>query len=483
MHKLSKQVRKIRNRTVLAALALILAVNLSDSTRVSDLDRVLTKGQLVMLTLPGATTYFEDGYGKNGFEYLLAKAFADHLEVDLVVRQKLTLPSLLLSIGGPQGDFAAANLVGTSERQKSFKFSVPYHQVVQQLIYKAGSRRPVNLQQLEGDLVIIGGSSHSEQLRQLRDSQPNLNWIEESDAEMGEMIRRVHSGEITYTVADSLAYVANRHIYPNARRAFDISTAQPLSWVFPAHSDGTLLTAANRFLQEYRASGELETLKQQLFSHTANFSAGGSQQLSKLVAERLPKFEPAFREVAEKYAIDWHLIAAIAYQESHWNPRAKSPTGVRGLMMLTLDTAREMKVTNRLDATQSLHGGVAYFLKLKRRLPQRITDPDRTMLALAAYNVGFGHLEDARILTQRHGKNPDSWADVREHLPLLSKKEHYSTLKHGYARGNEPVLYVDNIQYYKTYLQLHSLSQQDFLPEPEPQTEPQDWDLNALPSI
>lgn len=474
MHKLSKQVRKIRNRTVLAVLAFVLAFNLSDSTRDSDLDRVLNKGQLVMLTLPGATTYFEDGYGKNGFEYLLAKAFADHLGVDLIVRQKLTLPSLLLSIGSPQGDFAAANLVGTPERQKSFQFSVPYHQVVQQLIYKAGNRRPKNLQQLEGDLVVIGGSSHSEQLRTLRDSQPDLQWIEERDAEMGEMIRRVHSGEIAYTVADSLAYVANRHIYPNARKAFDISPAQQLSWAFPAHSDGTLLTAANRFLEEYKASGELESLKQQLFAHTDNFSAGGSQQLSKLVAERLPKFEPAFREVAEKHAIDWHLIAAIAYQESHWNPRAKSPTGVRGLMMLTLDTAREMRVTNRLDATQSLHGGVAYFLKLKRRLPQRITDPDRTLLALAAYNVGFGHLEDARVLTARNKKNPDLWRDVREHLPLLSKKQYYTTLKHGYARGHEPVIYVDNIQHYRSYLQLHSLAQQSPSEEPRQPELPED---------
>jgi membrane-bound lytic murein transglycosylase F len=152
-------------------------------------------------------------------------------------------------------------------------------------------------------------------------------------------------------------------------------------------------------------------------------------------------------------------------------------------MMLTLNTAREMQVTNRLDAAQSLQGGAAYFIKLKRRLPSRIMDPDRTLFALAAYNVGFGHLEDARILTQRSGKNPDSWADVREHLPLLSKKKYYSTLKHGYARGNEPVLYVDNIQYYKTYLQLHSLSQQDFMPQPAEQPELQDWEIKGLPSL
>ncbi len=137
-------------------------------------------------------------------------------------------------------------------------------------------------------------------------------------------------------------------------------------------------------------------------------------------------------------------------------------------MMLTMNTAREMNVENRLDAAQSLRGGAAYLLKLKERLPERIKDPDRTLFALAAYNVGFGHLEDARVLTARNGKNPDSWEDVRRHLPLLSKKKFYSTVKHGYARGGEPVLYVDNIQYYKTYLQLYSLARQT------PQSDSQD---------
>jgi membrane-bound lytic murein transglycosylase F len=144
-----------------------------------------------------------------------------------------------------------------------------------------------------------------------------------------------------------------------------------------------------------------------------------------------------------------------------------------------------MKVENRLDAAQSMKGGAAYLLKLKARLPKRILDPDRTLFALAAYNVGFGHLEDARVLTVRNGKNPDSWEDVRTHLPLLSKKEFYSTVKYGYARGGEPVLYVDNIQYYKTYLQLYSLSRQDPVLDSEYEVDaaaPVDWD-NALPSL
>ncbi|MDA9687475.1 transglycosylase SLT domain-containing protein, partial [bacterium] len=233
------------------------------------------------------------------------------------------------------------------------------------------------------------------------------------------------------------------------------------------HSDDSLLNAANAFIDSYISSGKLAYLEQQLFAYIENFSVGDSQRLGQLVARRLPKYEQMFRATAQRFDMDWALLAAVAYQESHWNPKARSPTGVRGLMMLTMDTAREMNVSNRLDAGQSLEGGAAYLVKLKARLPKRIAEPDRTLFSLAAYNVGFGHLEDARVLTSRSGKNPDLWVDVRAHLPLLSKKQFYSTVKYGYARGNEPVLYVDNIQYYRTYLQLHSLSQHNFEPPPD----------------
>jgi membrane-bound lytic murein transglycosylase F len=467
MRELSHSIRKTLHRLALIASLSAFVAYIFSSAHMSDLERVHARGQLVMLTIPGPTTYFEDGHGKNGFDYIIAKAFADSLNVDLVVKPQSTLRKLLLSVGGPQGDFAAANLVATEARTKSLQFSQPFFEVTQQLIYRRGSKRPKSLNELEGELLVITDSSHSEQLIKLKESVPGLNWSEQDDVEMSDLIRMVHEGEITYTAVDSLSYSVNRHIYPRARRAFDIAQPQSTAWAFAAHNDGTLLNAANAFLDNYIRSGKLASLKQQLFAQTENFSVGDSQRLGQLVARRLPNYEQMFRATAKKFDMDWALLAAVAYQESHWNPKAKSPTGVRGLMMLTLDTAKEMQVSNRLDAAQSLEGGAAYLVKLKSRLPQRITEPDRTLFSLAAYNVGFGHLEDARVLTARSGKNPDLWTDVREHLPLLSKKQFYSTVKYGYARGKEPVLYVDNIQYYRTYLQLYSLSEHDFEPPPE----------------
>ncbi|MCT2530447.1 membrane-bound lytic murein transglycosylase MltF [SAR92 clade bacterium H921] len=467
MDELPRTIKRLGNRLILIVIVSVFVAFISSSAHMSDLERVHARGQLVMLTIPGATTYFEDGHGKNGFDYLIAKAFADSLNVKLVVKPQSTLRRLLLSVGGPQGDFAAANIVATEARAKSLKFSQPFFEVTQQLIYRRGSKRPKSLDQLEGDLVVITGSSHSEQLKKLRASVPNLSWSERDDLEMSDLIRMVHAGEIPYTVVDSLAYLVNRHIYPRARKAFDIAQPQTTAWAFASHSDDSLLNAANAFIDSYISSGKLAYLEQQLFAYIENFSVGDSQRLGQLVARRLPKYEQMFRATAQRFDMDWALLAAVAYQESHWNPKARSPTGVRGLMMLTMDTAREMNVSNRLDAGQSLEGGAAYLVKLKARLPKRIAEPDRTLFSLAAYNVGFGHLEDARVLTSRSGKNPDLWVDVRAHLPLLSKKQFYSTVKHGYARGNEPVLYVDNIQYYRTYLQLHSLSQHNFEPPPD----------------
>ena len=159
-----------------------------------------------------------------------------------------------------------------------------------------------------------------------------------------------------------------------------------------------------------------------------------------------------FEEAARAHGFDWTTLAAMAYQESHWNARARSPTGVRGMMMLTLNTARELGIDSRLDAVQSIHGGAQYLAKLRRRLPSEIREPDRTWLALAAYNVGYGHLKDAMKLADEQGKRTDAWYEVKEMLPLLEQKVHYRRTRHGYARGKEPVTYVTRIRNYEDIL-------------------------------
>ena len=194
----------------------------------------------------------------------------------------------------------------------------------------------------------------------------------------------------------------------------------------------------------------------------------GSHTFNRNMRKTLPNYQALIQQVADEYQLDWHLLAAIAYQESHWNPLATSPTGVRGMMMLTLPTARELGVENRLDPLQSLRGGARYLKNIKRRLPQRIAEPDLTWFALAAYNIGMGHLEDARVITQRLGANPDVWVDVMAHLPYLQKSKYYKTVRHGFARGTEPVTYVQNIRHYYSILEWQDIAQNRPLPPIKP---------------
>lgn len=175
--------------------------------------------------------------------------------------------------------------------------------------------------------------------------------------------------------------------------------------------------------------------------------------LKRHVRTRLPLYRVHFQQAAEQYGLSWTLLAAQGYQESHWNRKARSPTGVRGLMMLTKTTAASLGVTNRLDPVQSIRGGAKYLAKLRGRLPKDIQRPNRTFIALAAYNVGMGHVKDARTLAVRQGKDPNRWPDLRTVLPLLTDKRYYKTLRYGYARGHETVHYVKRIRAYLSLLE------------------------------
>ncbi|NNG14389.1 MAG: membrane-bound lytic murein transglycosylase MltF, partial [Gammaproteobacteria bacterium] len=272
--------------------------------------------------------------------------------------------------------------------------------------------------------------------------------MENTELGSDELLNLVWEQVVDFSVADSNEVVLNQRFYPELSVAFDISEAQPLAWAFPKSDDDSLYKAASDFIHRMKKSGELDTLIERYYGHIEKFNYVGTRTYIKHVHKRLPEYQELFETAARQYEMDWRLLAAVGYQESHWNPGARSPTGVRGIMMLTLPTAEYLGVSDRIDPEQSISGGAQYLANLMKRIPQRIQDPDRTWLALAAYNVGLGHLEDARIITQIRGGNPDVWVDVKENLPLLSRSKWYSKTKHGYARGREPVHYVENIRSY-----------------------------------
>jgi membrane-bound lytic murein transglycosylase F len=208
----------------------------------------------------------------------------------------------------------------------------------------------------------------------------------------------------------------------------------------------------DRWFNRPETTALIEQLKQRYYGHLERFDFKDVVTYHRRLRERLPEYRRYFETAGRRYGVDWRLVAALAYQESQWDPAAESFTGVKGLMMLTRKTAADLGVMRRLDPAESISAGARYFTHLHKRLGVTVPEPDRTYMALAAYNVGWGHLKDARMLARRLGKNPNAWPAVRSMLPLLGKREFYKTLPHGFARGAEPVRFVDCIRLYHSIL-------------------------------
>lgn len=269
------------------------------------------------------------------------------------------------------------------------------------------------------------------------------------------------------TMIQSNEYEVQRSLYPRMKVALDLLPEQERDMVWylaPGADTERLQTYIDQFFSRLNEDGTLSRLREQYFGHTEGVSRMSSHTFNKNMKTTLPLYKNLIQQVAREYQMEWQFLAAIAYQESHWDPKATSPTGVRGLMMLTNRTAKEVGVSNRIDPQQSLRGGARYLKNIIRSLPKSIKEPDRTWLALAAYNIGIAHLEDARVLTERSGGNPNLWQDVMERLPLLQKSSHYRNTRYGYARGAQAAHYVQNVRYYQSILNWQDISDNKPLP-------------------
>ncbi len=423
---------------------------LTGSVRPDKLEQIRMHGEIVMVTRNSPTTYFEDRSGAAGYEYELAQAFADYLGVSLTVKVADNLNDIFSTLETGEAAFAAAGLTQTAERERRVRFSLPYMQVTEQVVYRRGGLKPEQLSDLaSGQLVVSSGSSHSEHLRQFQVAHPELTWSESSEFEVSDLLQMVASGNIDYTVIDSNEFQVLQAYFPTLAIAFDLSGSENIGWAFSHSRDDSLHQAANEFFAAQKDSALMAGLSERYYGHLDELDYVGARRFLRQTGKKLDTYKPHFQEAADKNGFDWRLLAAVGYQESHWNPTARSFTGVRGLMMLTRNTARELGIRNRLDAKQSIMGGAQYLSKLRERLAaENVQEPDRTWMALASYNVGYGHLRDARKITELSGGNPDLWMDVKESLPLLSQKRYYRYTRHGYARGQEPVDYVQNIRRY-----------------------------------
>lgn len=414
------------------------------------LERVRAQGELVVATRKAPAILYKGANGTEGFEHALTQRFAETLGVRVRYVFPETVEELLDAVTRGTVHLAAAGLVVTPAREHRVRFSVPYQYTTEQLIYRRGSMRPRSLDQVApGDLHVVADSSHEETLASLQAADyPMLDWTRHPHDTTRALLAAVDRGEIRLTMANSNATALHRRIFPHIASALELGDPRPIAWAFSPVGDDSLLRTANRFLTSLESNGELARLRARYFGHTERLNFVDVRDFWRQVRDRLPKLRPYFEEAATATGLDWRLLAAIGYQESHWREDAVSPTGVRGIMMLTQATARQMDVDDRNDPQQSILGGARYLRVVENKIPDRIDPVNRLWLTLAGYNVGFGHLEDARILTQRDGGDPDLWMDVKQRLPLLAKKKYYQTVRHGFARGGEPVNYVDNIRNY-----------------------------------
>jgi peptidoglycan lytic transglycosylase F len=416
------------------------------------LDRILEQGELKVLTQNSPTTYYYGADEVRGIEYELAQGFAERLGVILKIELADRVWELLPEVASGKAHIGAAGLSVTDLRRTVVAFGPPYQTVEPELVYRMGARRPRSISDLPGGaLEIEAGSGHASILTSARQLVPALEWTERSDLSAEGLVRRVAQGEIDYAVVDSNEFALLRQYYPEARAAFGLGAKTELAWALPKDAQ-SLREEVAAYFAEIEANGKLARILDRYYYASRDFDFVGSRTFVRQLYSRLPQYQTQFVAAGLETGIDWRVLAAIAYQESHWNPKAVSPTGVRGLMMLTEHTASIVNVSDRSDPGDSILGGARYLRRVLDKFPDRIPYEDRLWLAVAAYNIGFGHVEDARIITEMQGGNPDSWDDVSQRLPLLSDEAWFSRVRRGFAQGSVPVLYVDNVRRYYSLL-------------------------------
>lgn len=419
-------------------------------TKLSKLAQIKRDGVLHVLTRTAPSSYYRVANGHAGLEYDLVILFAKQLGVKVRFHTAKTFPELFNKTAQAEVDIAAAGLAITESREKRVRFSDSYHEIVEQVIYRSGTARPKTLLDLNnGILEVVKDSSHVDSLKALQKTVvPELTWLTNTKQDSNDLIALLDQGLIDYTITDSTQTLLNQRFYPKLQIAFDISAPRKIAWALPKSTDNSLYDAVNAFFKQIKQDKTLEQLLERYYGHVGSLDYVDKCKFYQHQQNRLPLYKPYFVSAAKQQGLDWRLLAAIGYQESHWENSAISPTGVKGLMMLTNDTALHLGIADRTDPGESIKGGALYFRQQLKKIPQRIPEPDRTWFALAAYNVGYAHLHDARILTRQQGRNPDKWLDVKETLPLLTEEQWFMQTKHGYARGDEPVMYVENVRNY-----------------------------------
>lgn len=428
---------------------------LPSSAREDVLQNIRASGKVTVLTRNNAHCYYVYRGKPMGFEYDLAKAFSEYLDVKLHIVTP-TWKGLIQGVEEGEGDFVAASMSITESRLKKVDFSHPYLQVQQYVILHKDDRAK-SLEDLSGRTICVRkGTTYEELLRKFKSKGLNIRIKLYDDMPTEELIRMVAEKEIEATVSDSHIAFLNRRYYPDARLAFPVGKPSVLAWAV-RKGEKRLLEKINTFLAGIKENGIFDRIYAKYFANIEDFDYVDLKRYYWRLETRLPKYRDTIQQTAKKYGFDWRLIAAMIYQESHFNPRARSHTGVRGLMQVTLDTAKEVGIESRLDPEQSILGGVKYLRKSYEKF-KGVPDPDRLFMALASYNVGYRHVQDAQKIAKEMNYDPKSWTGLKKALPLLCHPKYYKKSRAGYCRGRDAVRYVDRIITYYDILKRDAIS-------------------------
>lgn len=409
---------------------------------------------LVVLIPPGPLTYVADEGGKvGGLEHDIVEAFAQDLGVAarFVVAPANEIPARLAR---GEAHFAAA---WYSPEKGSPLPTTPPFMLSHDVIVQHEASLPIDdLSELENRSVhVLAGSRQAATLRAAQAGVPGLRIVEERYSDAFALLAAVADRRVEVAAVDSAHLAIALQFVPSLQATLEFDEEEPVAWLFGEHFNPELRVRADAFIQRIQRDGTLARIEDRYFGHVRRLKAADIAKFVEQMETALPRLRQHFVTAQRQSGLDWRLVAAVAYQESRWDANAVSPTGVRGIMMLTEETADRLGVSNRLDARESIVAGARYLDFLRQLLPAAVSEPDRTWLALAAYNIGPGHFNAARNLARQLKADPDSWYEMKRILPLLAQPKYYEKLKAGRARGGEAVILVENIRSYYDILSRH----------------------------
>ncbi len=395
-----------------------------------------------VVAVPADSVFYQpptEGSPGGGFEHDLLAAFAADLKVPLravVVGSTEEMRELLRD-----GKVHAAAAMPV-DAVPDLRFSAVLHKA-EPLVVQHGDAAPLDApEDLAENAVEVPKASPLLPLLRALTPPPRLAERAENDLDL---MARVNERQVELAATDSLHFDVAINYYPDLDVAQELDGTVTYAWAFRAEDDA-LRARADAFIASAQADGSMTRLRDRYYGHIKRIGGNNMAQFLQLMQTRLPRYRALFHEAQLLTGIDWRLLAAVAYQESNWDPLATSFTGVRGMMMLTEDTADRLRVSNRLDPRQSVLAGARYLVDLMDGVPKEAPHPDRLWLALSAYNIGPGHFNGAVAIARGLNRDPASWYEMKKVLPLLARPQYYERLKSGRARGGEAVIMVENIR-------------------------------------